>query len=88
MAENTAEYKKFLSALLKKQILMLGPNISLDIVRKIPGITVSDTGEVTDIAGDSYMVAKNATAEFLTLSGKVTQTTLDKLSKDYPTVKY
>ena len=81
------EYKKMLTDLIQKQMVVLGPNIALDKARKIPGIKVTDEGTVLDVDGDPQMVLKGVANEYMTLSGQIAQMTLNTLLEKYPTLK-
>jgi hypothetical protein len=85
MAED--QYKKMLTDLIQKQMIVLGPNIALDKARKVPGLTVGDSGEVLGISGNAQMVLKNVAGEYMNLSGQIAQMTLDSLLEKYPDVK-
>ncbi len=84
MTEDISNYKKMLSDLIKKQMVMLGPNIALDKARKVPGLTIDDAGEVTAISGDPRLVLKGVANEYMTLSGQIAQMTLNTLLEKYP----
>ena len=58
MAVDIASYKKMLSDLIKKQMIMLGPNIALDKARKVPNLKIGDDGAVLEMAGDPRVVLK------------------------------
>lgn len=81
------EYKKMLTDLIQKQMVVLGPNIALDKARKIAGVQVSDNGTVLDISGDPQLVLKGVANEYMVLSGQIAQMTLNTLLEKYPTVK-
>ena len=81
------EYKKMLSDLIQKQMIVLGPNIALDKARKVPGLKINDDGTVMDISGDAQMVLKGVANEYMELSGKIAQMTLNSLLEKYPQVK-
>ena len=81
------EYKKMLTDLIQKQMVVLGPNIALDKARKIPGLKVTDDGTVLDMDGDPQMVLKGVANEYMTLSGEIAQMTLNTLLEKYPTLK-
>lgn len=86
MADNE-EYKKMLTDLIQKQMVVLGPNIALDKARKIPGLKVADDGTVLNMDGDSQMVLKGVANEYMTLSGQIAQMTINSLLEKYPTLK-
>lgn len=81
------EYKKMLTDLIQKQMVVLGPNIALDKARKIPGLKVTDEGMVLDMDGDPQLVLKGVANEYMALSGQIAQMTLNTLLEKYPTLK-
>ncbi len=81
------DYKKMLTDLIQKQMVVLGPNIALDKARKVPGLKVTDDGSVLDMDGDPQMVLKGVANEYMTLSGQIAQMTLNSLLEKYPQVK-
>jgi hypothetical protein len=81
------EYKKMLTDLIQKQMVVLGPNIALDKARKVAGAKISDNGSVLDISGDPQMVVKGIANEYMALSGQIAQMTLNTLLEKYPTVR-
>lgn len=85
--EELASYRKMLSDLIKKQIVILGPNIALDKARKVPGLKVEDSGEVSSITGDAKLVLKGVANEYMNLSGQIAQMTLNTLLEKYPGIK-
>jgi hypothetical protein len=82
-----SEYKKMLTDLIQKQMVVLGPNIALDKARKVPGVKVNDDGSVLDMDGDPQMVLKGVANEYMNLSGQIAQMTLNSLLEKYPQVK-
>ena len=87
MPDNHEEYKKMLTDLIQKQMVVLGPNIALDKAKKIPGLKVSDNGTVLDIEGDPQAVVKGVANEYTILSGQIAQMTLNTLLEKYPAIK-
>lgn len=81
------EYKKMLTDLIQKQMVVLGPNIALDKAKKIPGLTVNEDGSVTEVTGDPQMILKGVANEYMTLSGQIAQMTLNTLLEKYPMMK-
>ncbi len=80
-------YKNMLSDLIKKQMIMLGPNVALGTARKVSGITVSEDGTVTDITGEPQVVMEGVANAFMNLSGQIAQMTLKTILEKYPTIK-
>lgn len=81
------EYRKMLTDLIQKQMVVLGPNIALDKARKVAGLKVSDDGTVLDMDGNPALVLKGVANEYMALSGQIAQMTLNTLLEKYPTLK-
>jgi len=81
------EYKRMLSDLIQKQMVVLGPNIALDKARKIQGLKIADDGIVLEVTGDPQMVLKGVANEYMALSGQIAQMTLNTLLEKYPSMK-
>lgn len=80
-------YKNMLSDLIKKQMIMLGPNVALGTAKKVAGLSVSDDGSVTEITGDPQTVLGGVASEYMKLSGQIAQMTLNTVLEKYPTIK-
>lgn len=78
------EYKKLMSELVKKQIIILGPDISLAKARGVSGLTVADDGSVTAITGDPKAALQQLIEEFVSLSGMIVKKTMEPLLANYP----
>ena len=85
--QDQTEYKKMLTDLIQKQMVVLGPNIALDKAKKVQGLQVSDDGTVLDMDGDPQMVLKGVANEYMALSGQIAQMTLNSLLEKYPQVR-
>ncbi len=85
--QDQTEYKKMLTDLIQKQMVVLGPNIALDKAKKVQGLQVSDDGTVLDMDGDPQMVLKGVANEYMALSGQIAQMTLNSLLEKYPQFK-
>lgn len=79
-----AEYKRLMSELIKKQIIILGPDISLAKARGVAGLTVADDGSVTTITGDPKAALQQLIEEFVSLSGMIVKKTMEPLLANYP----
>lgn len=81
------QYQQILTDLIKKQIVMLGPNVALATARKVAGLTVSDDGTVTGINGDPQVILSAVAKQYMALSGAIAQMTLESIIAKYPGVK-
>jgi len=64
MSQSAQEYKNLLTEVIKKQITILGPDITLAKVRKTKGISIDDTGTVTGLSAEPAEITKQLTEQF------------------------
>lgn len=81
------DYRSLISDLVRKQMVMLGPNLVISKARQIPGLTVADDGTVSELGGDPAETLQKVVDVFMELSGKIAKMTLDTLLEKYPEVK-
>lgn len=80
------DYKKIFSELIKKQMLVLGPDITLAKVKNVQGITVDNNGEVQSITGDPQQLLQLLINQFVELSGMIVKKTMESILTTYPGV--
>lgn len=78
------DYKKLFSQLIKKQILVLGPDITLAKVRNVTGLTVDINGDVQKIEGDPQIMLQALINQFVELSGMIVKKTMESILTSYP----
>lgn len=78
------DYKKLLTDVIKKQIIILGPNITLAKARNVKGLTISDDGTVTDMQGQPQEMIQALIDQFVQLSGEIVKKTMEPLLSVYP----
>ncbi len=78
---NTGEqdYKQLISEVIKKQIVILGPDITLAKARNVPGLIVADDGTVTDMSGIPQEITQKLIDQFVQLSGEIVKKTMEPL---------
>lgn len=84
MPSNDSDYKQIFTQLIKKQMLILGPDITLAKVKNVPGLTVEATGEVINIQGDPQVLLQNLINQFVELSGMIVKKTMESILTSYP----
>ena len=84
MQENNTAYKKLLTEVIKKQMIILGPDITLAKARNVKGLTVENDGTVSQISGDPQELIQNLINQFVQLSGLIVQKTMEPLLANYP----
>lgn len=78
------DYKKLLTDVIKKQIVILGPQITLAKARNVKGLTITDDGTVTDMQGSPQELIQLLIDQFVQLSGLIVRKTMEPLLSGYP----
>lgn len=78
------DYKKLLTDVIKKQIVILGPSITIAKARNVKGMTVADDGTVTEISGSPQEIIQSLIDQFIQLSGLIVRKTMEPLLANYP----
>lgn len=79
MQPGQQDYKQLLTQVIKKQIIILGPDITLAKAHNVPGLVVADDGTVTEISGDSQQITQKLIDQFVQLSGEIVKKTMEPL---------
>ena len=79
-----ADYKNLITELIKKQIVVLGPFITLAKARNVKGLTVDDSGTVTAVSAPPQEVIQGLIDQFVQLSGLIVKKTMEPLLANYP----
>ena len=82
--QTDGDHQKLLTEVIKKQIIILGPDITLTKARNVLGLTVADDGTVTQISGDPKEVTQKLIEQFMELSGLIVKKTMEPLLANYP----
>lgn len=75
----TQDYKQLLTDVIKKQIVILGPDITLSKARNVKGLTVTNDGTVTSYEGSPQEVTQALIDQFVQLSGLIVKKTMEPL---------
>ncbi|MBU4511853.1 hypothetical protein KKD19_01220 [Patescibacteria group bacterium] len=87
MEQNGEEYKKILTEIIQKQIIILGPDIAIIKARNVVSLTITDDGTVTAIEGDPRPALQQLIDEYVSLSGLIVKKTMEPLLAKYPSIK-
>lgn len=82
------EYKQIITEIIKKQIIVLGPQIAILKARNVPGLSVSDDGVVTNITGNEQDVLQKLIEEYVSLSGEIVRNAVNSVFAKYPSFKH
>lgn len=77
----------FLSDLIRRHMLILGPNIARDVAFGVDGLIVDNSGDVSDLKGDNLLIMKDLIASYNNLCEPVTQLVTYQLLEQYPDVR-
>lgn len=86
MTEDISTYKKLLTDIIQKQIVILGPDIALIKARAVPEIEVNSEGNVLNISGSPPEAMRKLIDEYVSLSGLIVRTTMEPLLSKYPEI--
>lgn len=78
------DYKKLLTQVIQKQMVILGPTITLAKARNVKGLTVADDGTVVNIVGQPQELIQGLIDQFVQLSGLIVKKTMEPLLSAYP----
>ncbi len=78
------DYKLLLTEVIKKQMVILGPQITLAKARNVKGLKISDDGTVTDMQGSAQELIQSLIDQFMQLSGLIVKKTMEPLLSSFP----
>lgn len=79
-------YKKFLTELVRKHMVIFGSNIAREIAATVHGLEIDSTGEVISIAGQPTSVVQKLVARYQELSEPVALLQFRLLLDKYPDI--
>ncbi len=82
--QSESDYKKLLTEVIQKQMVILGPSITLAKARNVKGLTVADDGSVVAIQGQPQELIQGLIDQFVQLSGLIVKKTMEPLLSSYP----
>ena len=77
--QSESDYKKLLTEVIQKQMVILGPSITLTKARNVKGLTVTDEGTVTQIEGQPQELIQELINQFVQLSDLIVRKTMEPL---------
>lgn len=80
-------YKKFFSELIRKHMIIFGPNIATSTASAVAGLEVDSSGEVTEISGTPHLILQNLINQYQQLSAQITFLNVSLLFEKYPDIK-
>lgn len=83
MNENE-QYTALITEIIKKQSVILGPEIAILKARSVPGLQVDNDGKVTGVGDNPKETLQNLVDQYVELSGQIVKNTLGSIFAKYP----
>lgn len=80
------EFRKLIEDIIQKEIVILGPDITLLKARNVSSLKIDDTGHVTSFSGDPREALRSVIDQFVSLSGQIVKKTMEPLLEKYPSL--
>jgi hypothetical protein len=81
---NLEDYRKVITEIIQKQMVILGPDIALLKARSVEGISVGSDGVVSNLDGDPGVLLQKLIDEYVSLSGLIVKKAMEPLLQKYP----
>jgi len=88
MEPTNTDYKQMLTEIIKKQIVILGPEIAVLKARGVEGLKVTDDGAVTEVSGPEQVVLQKLIDEYVALSGEIVKNAVNSIFQKYPSIQH
>ena len=86
MELSSREYVNIITEIIKKQAIILGPQIAVIKARNVVGITVSEDGTVTNISGNEQEILQKLIDQYVSLSGEIVRNAVNSVFIKYPSL--
>ncbi len=83
MDEKT-QYTALIGEIIKKQSLILGPEIAILKARSVPGLMVDNDGKVTGVGDNPKETLQSLVDQYVELSGLIVKNALGSIFAKYP----
>ena len=84
MDEEKMQYTALMSEIIKKQSVILGPEIAILKARSVPGLLIDEEGSVVDVERDPKETLQNLVDQYVELSGLIVKNALGSIFAKYP----
>ena len=82
--QNSDYFKNLIADIIKKHIVLYGPQIAISKARDIEGLELSREGEVKQVTGDSEHILRQLIAEYMDLSIHIAKSVFLQILENYP----
>jgi hypothetical protein len=84
--DEQAQYAELISEIIKKQAVILGPEIAIVKARAVPGLMVDNDGKVTGLGDNPKETLQRLVDQYVELSGQIVKNALGSIFAKYPTL--
>lgn len=84
--DETQQYTALISEIIKKQSIILGPEISILKARSVNGLMVDNDGKVTGVGSNPKETLQNLVDQYVELSGQIVKNALGSIFAKYPNI--
>ncbi len=84
--EDTQQYMALISEIIKKQSVILGPEIAILKARSVSGLMVDNDGKVTGVGVNPSETLQNLVDQYVELSGQIVKNALGSIFAKYPNI--
>lgn len=82
--EDKGQYVALISEIIKKQAIILGPEIAIVKARSVPGLMVDNDGTVTGVGDNPQETLQKLVDQYVELSGQIVKNALGSIFAKYP----
>lgn len=86
MSEETQQYVALISEIIKKESVILGPEIAILKARSVAGLMVDNDGKVTGVGDNPKETLQNLVDQYVELSGQIVKNALGSIFAKYPNI--
>lgn len=80
------QYSALISEIIKKQSVILGPEIAILKARSVQGLMVDNDGKVTGVGENPKDTLQNLVDRYVELSGQIVKNALGSIFAKYPDI--
>ena len=82
--DDAGQYSALISEIIKKQSIILGPEIAIVKARSVPGLMVDNDCKVTGVGDNPKETLQNLVDQYVELSGQIVKNALGSIFAKYP----
>jgi hypothetical protein len=85
--DDTQQYTALITEIIKKQSVILGPEIAILKARSVSGLQVDNDGKVTSVGDNPKETLQNLVDQYVELSGQIVKNALGSIFAKYPNIE-